>query len=100
MTPQSSCKYNGHGFNDDGVCIYCYEDDGTQTKTFDPWVNAKRYRIFGYSILVLKAVDDAPRKFYTELVNKDDAYLASMGSDMPTHWLAAVETYIKRGKLL
>lgn len=35
MTPQSSCKYNGHGFNDDGVCIYCHEDDGTQTKASD-----------------------------------------------------------------
>ena len=35
MTPQSSCKYNGHGFNDDGVCIYCHEDDGTQTTASD-----------------------------------------------------------------
>ena len=35
MTPQSSCKYNGHGFNDDGVCIYCHEDDGTQEKASD-----------------------------------------------------------------
>lgn len=25
MTPQASCKYNGHGYNDDGVCIYCKE---------------------------------------------------------------------------
>lgn len=25
MNPQASCKYNGHGYNDDGVCIYCKE---------------------------------------------------------------------------
>lgn len=63
------------------------------------WKNAKWFNILGFQIPVLKARPDEPRKFYTEL-HKDDAYLASNGSDMPTHFLAALETYFKRGKLL
>ena len=63
------------------------------------WKNAKRFTILGYQIPVLKGTHPGDRKFYTELHAKDGSYLASMGSSMPTYWLAALETYIKRGRL-
>jgi len=67
----------------------------------ESWSKAKNFKIFGFHIPVLKVTEKgSPRKFYTELHDKDDAYLASMGSNMPTYLLAALETYIKRGKLL
>lgn len=31
MNKKPSCLLNGHGFNSDGMCIYCHKDDGTQT---------------------------------------------------------------------
>lgn len=31
MNEKPSCLLNGHGFNPDGICIYCHQDDGTQT---------------------------------------------------------------------
>ena len=72
-----------------------------QANTLDnPWRNAKRFKILAYQIPVLKGTQDGDRKFYTELHQKDGSYLASMGSSMPTYWLAALETYIKRGSLL
>ena len=64
------------------------------------WSKARRFKILGYRIPVLRAESDSPRKFYTELRGKNYQYLGSMGSDMPFYWLAAIETYIKRGKLL
>lgn len=32
MNKEPNCKLNGHGFNSDGICIYCHQDDGSQTK--------------------------------------------------------------------
>jgi hypothetical protein len=29
MNDKPNCKLNGHGYNSDGVCIYCHQDDGT-----------------------------------------------------------------------
>ncbi len=69
------------------------------SKEVNPWDNAKVFHIFGYRIPVLKGTQEGDRKYYTEL-QKDDAYLASMGSSMPTYWLAALETYTKRRSLL
>ena len=66
---------------------------------YDPWKNAKNFRILGFYIPVCKGVQPGDRRFYTEL-HRDDAYIASMGSDMPTYWLAALETYFKRWRLL
>ena len=65
---------------------------------YNPWNKAKRFHILGYDISVVKGVREDERKFYTEL-HKDDEYLASMGSSMPLYWLAALETYLKRGRL-
>lgn len=100
MTPQSSCKYNGHGFNSDGICIYCHEDDGTQTNANDPWAEAKTFNFMGYEIVVLKATKESSRRFYAELHQRNGSYLASMGSDMPTYTLTMLETYFKRKTLL
>ena len=66
----------------------------------NPWSNSKQFKILGYQIPVLKGTQAGDRRFYTELHQKDGSYLASMGSSMPTYWLAALETYIKRGRLL
>ena len=66
----------------------------------DTWEDAKRFKILGYQIPVLKGAQPGDRKFYTELHLKDGSNFASMGSSMPTYWLAALETYIKRGNLL
>ena len=35
MNDKPNCKLNGHGFNSDGVCIYCFKDDGSIKKTAD-----------------------------------------------------------------
>jgi hypothetical protein len=70
------------------------------SKKIYTWENAKWFKILGYRIPVLKGTSPSHRKFYTELHAKDGSYLASMGSSMPTYWLAALETYIKRGSLL
>lgn len=69
------------------------------SKRDNPWKNAKRFNILGYQIPVLKGTQEGDRRFYSEL-HKDDVYLASMGSSMPFYWLVALETYIKRGKLI
>ena len=65
------------------------------------WKNAKWFKILGYEIPVVKSMKEEyyPRNYYTQL-HKNGNYIASMGSDMPTHLLAALETYFKRGKLL
>jgi len=69
------------------------------SKRDNPWKNAKHFIFFGFHILVLKGSKPVERRFYTELY-RDGVYLASMGSSMPIHWLAALETYLKRGRLL
>lgn len=68
----------------------------SERNNINPWSGARKYRIFSFVIVVVQGKDDDPRKFYTELHGKNDEYLASMGSDMPTHLLAAIETYWKR----
>jgi len=35
MNRNPNCENNGHGYNSDGVCIYCFKDDGSQRKTTD-----------------------------------------------------------------
>lgn len=35
MNREPNCKLNGHGFNSDGICVYCHTDDGSQTKQED-----------------------------------------------------------------
>jgi cytochrome c553 len=66
MTPQSSCKYNGHGFNDDGVCIYCHEDDGTQTTASDEMTQPNQSELREQVLTEFKQVYRLAPADYTE----------------------------------
>jgi len=64
----------------------------------NPWADANDYNFGKFTVWVLKADSDAPVRFYTEL-HHDNSYWGSMGSQMPTALLAAVQTLLKRNRI-